>query len=114
MSFRPLQGGSTSEALLGTADPVNVLDFNQENVDSSLFEEETHSPELKKSNIRYTIILVIITAIVFVTIIAIYDVFRSLINSYVANNDVLKTNFWFALFCVVTGIILIWILLKLI
>lgn len=134
MSFRPLQEGSVSSALLGAADPTKFIDSSRTDVSKTLFEREIHSPEEKPTNIRYTLIIIIISAIIFVTVISIYDVFRSVITNYfarqalndphsynkkeeiestiVANQDALKANFWFSLFCISTGIILIYILLK--
>lgn len=134
MSFRPLQEGSISSALLGAADPAKFVDVAREDIDKSLFDREIHSPEEKQSNIRYTLIIIVISAIIFVTVISIYDVFRSIITNYfarqaltdpsshnkkeeiestiVANQDALRSNIVFSIFCIITGVILIYILLK--
>ena len=135
MSYQPLQEGTISTALFGIADPAKFTDPIRLDVDQSLFKREIHSPEEKQNSIKYTIIIVFISAIIFVTVIAIYDVFKSLITNYfardalqdpnshnkrediertiISNQDALKSNFWFALFCIITAIILISILIKL-
>jgi hypothetical protein len=130
MSFQPLKEGNISTSLLGTADPGKFVDASRED----LFDRRINSPEDKLSNIRRTLIIIIISAIIFVTVISIYDVIKLLITNYfarqalvdpksqnkrediertiISNQDSLKSSIWFSLFCLITGIILIWILIK--
>lgn len=161
-SFRPLHSKSLSSALLGTADPTKFVDVARKDVDFarsdadiarkdidfarrdadvarkdsdlSLYERRIHGPEEPKINIRYTIIIVIISAIIFVTVISIYDIFRNLISNYfakitlndpnshntqeqinttlISNHGLLISSIIFSLFCIVTGTIIIYILLQ--
>ena len=133
MSFRPLNEGS-STALLGTADPSKFLDTYRDDIDKSYYERRLHGSEEKQNNIKYTLIIIVISAIIFVTVIAIYDIFRSLITNYfaqialvdpnshnseedientiIANDQSFWATFVFAIFCIVVAIILIYILVQ--
>jgi hypothetical protein len=133
MSFRPLQQNNISTALLGTADPTKFVDVYRKDVDRSLFEREIHGSREQKASIKYTLIIIVISAIIFVTVIAIYDVFRNIIIDYfakmaledprshnrkqeiestiIANNDAFKASIAFSLFCIITAIILVYILI---
>ena len=92
MSFRPIQQGFSS-SLLGVADPTifvtplrpdtGVLgkDFTG---DKSLEDRRIHGGRDKTQTIRYTLIIIVISAIIFVTVIAIYDVLRIIITNFYA------------------------------
>lgn len=130
MSFQPLKEGSPSTALLGIA--ANQDSFTDISRNDDSYQGGTYNPRNK--NLKYTLIVIVISAIIFVTIVSIYDTIRTVIKNYyakialtdpmsnntkedidrtiVSNHDALKANFFFSLFCLVTGIILIWILLK--
>jgi hypothetical protein len=127
MSFQPLKEGSLSTSLFGFSDVSKFSDISRE---ENLFDKRIHGLQEKQSKISYTLIIIIVSAIIFVTIVSIYEVIRTVIKNYyakialtdpmsnnkqtiVSNYDALKANFYFSLFCVVTGIVLIWILLKL-
>jgi hypothetical protein len=134
MSFQPLKEGTISSALFGAADPSKFVDVSRDDVSKNMYKRHIHGSSEKKVNIGYTLIIIVISAIIFVTAVSIYDVFRSLITNYfaemslkdpnaqnkkeeiertiIANKDSLKANFWFSLFCIFTGSILIYILIK--
>ena len=120
--------------MLGAADPAKFVDTSRKDVDKSLFKNEIHGSVEKKVSIHYTLIIILISAIIFVTVISIYDVFRNIINNYfaklalidpqannrkeeiqrtiIANEDAFKSSVVFSLFCIITGLIIIWILVK--
>lgn len=79
MSFTPISGGLSS-ALSGTVEP------------NELYERRIHAPSDKIQQLLYTILIVIISALIFVTVIAIYDVLRNTINNYYANIALLDPN----------------------
>jgi len=134
MAFQPLKEGSLSSALFGTADPSKFVDVARKDVDKNYYEKKIHATQDKGTHIQYTIIIIIISAIIFVTVISIYDIFRSLITNFfakealtnpksqntqieiertlISNQDALYANIWFALFCLLSAIILIWILIQ--
>lgn len=125
-SFTPLQGGF-EQSLVGAAVPGKFVNVTKQNARMAPRRRDTGDGS---SNI----ILVIITAILFVMIISIYDVIRNIINNYYAdralrdpvaandpqdiestligNREGLTASIVFAVFCVITGIPLIYILLK--
>lgn len=129
MSFQPLKEESLSPALLGISNQETFTDVSR-NDDS--YEGGTYNP--RSRDLKYTIIVIFISAIIFVTIVSIYDVIRTIIKNYyakialedpisnnkqedidrtiVSNYDALKSSFFFSLFCLVTGIILIYFLIK--
>ena len=131
MTFQPLKEGSLSTSLLGIVDQSKFTDISR-NDDS--YQGATHNPQSR--DLKYTILVIVISAVIFVTIVSIYEVIRTIIKNYyakialtdpmsnnkqkdidrtiISNYDALKSSFFFALFCLVTGIILIWILLPLI
>lgn len=92
MSFTPLKEGFSS-SLLGIADPGKFIDpmrlesdsFGSEGRrDQSLTERRIHASKDSRTTLRYTIIIIIISAIIFVTVIAIYDVIRTIITNFYA------------------------------
>lgn len=155
MSFTPISGGF-STALSGAVEPTKFLDVTRSSVHSDdepelrldvrpegrsdirfeqLATRRIHSPASRPTEtMRYTIVLVIISAIIFVTVVALYDVIRSGLNAHFANlaltdpnshntpEDIERTQianqnaFWasviFATICLIIGIILIFLLLM--
>ena len=73
MSFVPLNGGF-SESLLGvgTTNLIDMAKFNEKGL------EDLH-PE--KTGLTNSILLVVISAIIFVTVVSFYDVLRTFINA---------------------------------
>lgn len=92
MSFHPIQQGFSS-SLLGIADPVKFVDPSRidtslldkdSTADKSLTDRRIHAGRDKTQTIRYTLIIIVISAIIFVTVIAIYDVLRIVITNFYA------------------------------
>jgi len=128
MSFQPLSEGLSS-SLLGVADPVKF-------VDPVRYEGRIHAPFPSEPTIKYTLLIIIISAIIFVTALSVYDVVRNLINNYfakqallnpvsnntkedidrtlIANRGGLISSSIFSVFCIILAIILIPILISLI
>ena len=154
MSFIPTSTVSLDTSLYGAGEPVKLLrspDIKElseygmkgdRDIDQDLYKREIHGPseDDKKNRKSYvtvpsipTIILIIISAIIFVTAVSIYDVFRSKINNYyakinledprsynnrediarteLANDRNLLSNIAFAIFAIIIAIILIPILI---
>lgn len=128
MSFQPLSNRGLSESLVGVADPAKFTDpFRNES-------REIHAGLPKGDTLKYTLIIVIISAIIFVTVIAIYDIIRNYINNkyakislenpdsgntpqqiqstLIANSNQLISSFVFALICIILALILIPILIT--
>lgn len=78
--FNVLSGG-TSTALLGTAG------FNR--ISNDYTPEHAHHGK----SIKYTIILIIITAIIFTTVISIYDLIRDIIRKHYAEKFISRDKF---------------------
>ncbi len=133
MSFTPISGGLSS-ALSGSIEPTKLL-LSSRNDIRDLSDRRIHSPESnKQSHIMYTILIIIISALIFVTIIAIYDVIRNAINNYyaaislddpnshnnpqdiertkIANQNALWSSMVFAAICIVSAFILIVIFIQ--
>lgn len=152
MSFTPISSG-LSTALSGAIEPTKFLDITRsdirsdsgdkiiirnENVRSDVLENRhIHGPsERKEDKIRYTIIIVMISAIIFVTTVSIYDVIRNALNTYyanlaltdpnshntnediertkIANQNQLWSSMVFSAICIFSAIILILILIYMI
>jgi len=87
MAFVPIERVSLGTALLGTGEPVRFRAAEE-----NIFErgipgrEDIYARTHGKSKKSYskTILLVVISAVIFVTAVAIYDVFRSWITNYFA------------------------------
>jgi ABC-type Fe3+ transport system permease subunit len=97
MSFTPIQTINPSTALLGAADPIKLSRPPYTEDRSSYTERRIHGrTENNTTESNYhIIIIVIISAILFVTVISIYDVARSAIVNYYASislNDPLSNN----------------------
>lgn len=123
MSFFPPKIG---ESLFGVADPVKFVDMDYAY-------DKIHSPShIHKKTMKYTIVLVFISAIIFVTVISIYDIFRNIISGYfnekyiqkshnnipqeniertiIADKNAIISSIIFALFCIVFALIFVPIL----
>lgn len=137
MSFTPLSGG-LSTALSGAIEPTKFIsapDTRSDPQAEELFARRIHEPSSSKTQtIKYTIIIVIISAIIFVTVIALYDIMRNSLNTYYANialtdpnshndpEDIERTQIaninalWssiiFAIICVIMAIMLVFILIR--
>jgi hypothetical protein len=121
MAFHTLSPG-TGQALLGASQGVQFDD-------DSLFDRRISGPRQTVRSTKGTLIIVIISAIIFVTIVAIYDVIRNSINNYyakialtntqaqnttqyinsnlIANTQALISSIVFAIVCIITAIIFI-------
>ena len=138
--FQPSVNLRTS--LLGVADPTKFVDpirTESQVYESGLSEGLEGRVRLGKKQhpIKYTIIIILVSAVIFVTAVALYDVIRHIINNYyakqvlidlgeedeetvrgidrtlAANRGTLIASGIFALFCVVIAIILVPLLLWL-
>lgn len=126
-----------STALAGTVEPGKFIDVSTLGP-NDYYSRRMHGPSVKKSNdntekktstLKYSIIIVIISAIIFVTIISMYDVVRASFNSFysnialtdtnshnapqdiqrvqIANRNQLWSTMTFCAFCIVTAVILV-------
>ena len=83
MAFRLLTD-NINTSLLGTADPLKFVDANRLE-SNDLYARKIHGSDDKNRSIRYTIIIIIISAIIFVTVVSLYDIIRGYITNYFAN-----------------------------
>lgn len=142
MSFTPISGGLSS-ALSGAIVPARLVeperfysgsDIREDTRSEELSARRIHAPANKAESARYTILIVIISALIFVTVIALYDIMRAAITNYYANQaltnpasqnnpvDITRTqiandnSLWaamvFGAFAVLSAIILIIIILR--
>lgn len=131
MAFHPLQPGF-SQSLLGTGDLAKFVDVGER--EDTLYGKRIRTSERIGKN-KNTVIIITISAIIFVTVVSIYDVIRNAINNYYAtialndpnannsqddinstiigNRQGLIASFVFAIFCILVATILVYILLKL-
>lgn len=133
MSFHPLSPG-ISQSLLGVGANPDLLDssryINRDYIDRSHYLSEGKVP----SGYTKLILTVIISAIVFVTIVAIYDVLRNAINNKyakialedpaaqntqesinsteIANQQALISSIVFAILCILSAIVLVYIIVQ--
>lgn len=98
MAFMPLSGG-TSTALSGTVVSPRFLSIGRYEDDVSPVEElaerrpKTHgSPRDNPKSIEYTIFIIIISAFIFISVIAIFDVLRNAINNFFADRSLRDPN----------------------
>jgi len=134
-SFTPINKFS-STSLVGVAEPIRFMGLSDRPERAELGERNIH-PIKEEDSKRYshTIIIIVISAIIFVTVVAIYDVLRNYINNYYASRalrDPLSTNtvqdisrtetanrsnfvssLIFALVCVLVALVLIPLLIHL-
>lgn len=132
MSFHPLRGGF-DQSLLGVGADPDLLDINRlsnkDYIDRAHYLAKTKDSD---SSLRRTIITIVISAILFVTIVSIYDVLRNAINNHyarvaltdprakntqqeitstlIANKQGLISSIVFAILCIVIALIVIYIL----
>ena len=78
MSFHPISF-NTGTALLGTA----VSDPTRSDITQSLYPRGIHGAPVRGPSLTYTLIIIVVSAIIFVTIVSIYDVIRN--GVYVLN-----------------------------
>lgn len=113
-SFHPL-GGSTGSALSGAVEPTKFTIIRPER-DESYYERRIH-PGGRESS-RHLVIVIIISALIFVTVIAIFDILKSLIGGWVdqitADPDLvnLLNSFFFGVIVLAVNIFLIYLLVK--
>lgn len=127
MSFHPVNAGF-SRSLLGNSNTIYNADQD------TLIDRDIHGVRENNSKNRglSTLIIVILSAMIFVTIIAIFDVFKNAINNYyaaralknpkagnsqqdinstlIANTEGLTASVIFAILCIVLTLIAIYFL----
>lgn len=134
MSLYPLSSFNLNDSLIGIADPgkfVDPLRIESKDYSNKRIHELSHG-----ETIKYTIVITCISAIIFVTIVAIYDTLHNVINAYysenyldyadnnisqetiertrIANKNAIMASSIFALICIIAAIILIPLLLLII
>jgi len=134
MSLYPLSSFGLNDSLIGVADATKITDSKRngsKDYSNRRFHELSHG-----ETIRYTIIITCISAILFVTIVSIYDVLHNVINVYyndlylndphshisqediertkTSNKNTLIANCIFALICIVSAVIFVPLLLQII
>ena len=129
MSFTPISTGQLSESLLGTGASLTALD-------AARFEDiEAHRPHIEQTRGGgNTLTIIIISALIFITLVALFDVFHGTISNYfarralfnpnsfnrphdisrtlVSNREGLKSDIMFAIFCLIIVPILIYLLMA--
>lgn len=88
MAFAPI-GPSASTALSGTLLSPRFLEIGTSDIDEispleRLYERRIHETKNNPKSIEYTIYIIIISAFIFISIIAIFDVIRNVISNYYA------------------------------
>lgn len=131
MSFKPLNEGF-STSLLGSSYPAGYEHSIRYNPDKNLSDRDIHSNIDSQTSILKTIIVIFISAIIFITVISIYDVLRNYIiyyyneqtlydsqseytnvyirQQFVSNKNIMLSSIVFSLICIFSSIILILIL----
>jgi hypothetical protein len=135
----PISNTGLSTALAGAVEPTKFIniprsdDIIYETRPNELYEKRIHGRPDRMESIKFTIIIVIISAIIFVTVIAIYDIIRNGINNYyaslalndpashnspeqieqteIANSNALWSSMVFASLCLISAIVFIVILI---
>lgn len=117
--------GLNNTSLLGTAEASKFTDPLRVDVEKPLFERQIHGPGQtgeSRTTIRYTVLIIVISALLFVTIVATYDVVRLSITNYYArtfltdqtiidnSKTALISSGFFAVFCWVSILIFVPIL----
>jgi len=85
MAYTPASGGLSS-ALSGVVEPTKFVRSND------LYGRHIHGGTDKTQTIKYTVMIVIVSAIIFVGVISIYDVIRNMVNGYYANRALEDPN----------------------
>jgi len=142
MSLNPNSYNGLGTSLFGISSSNRVIDVEKLNLedyykqDRDLIERHIHGPREKGSNIKYQLIIILISAMIFVTAVAIYDIIRNTINYFysdyslrqnngnnteeeitiflLANRNTIISSSIFALFCIITSLIFIPLLILLI
>ena len=129
MSFLPIDYGSLSPSLLGVGDPIKFLRPKRIQFKGKANKEDGPGPSMKRNREINTTILIIISAIIFISVVALYDILRNYItNKYatkaledprsentktdiakteIANLNGLYSSICFALIVILSAIILI-------
>jgi len=124
MSFLPISTKNLQESLLGIGDPTKLLESRRDD----LMSRHIHGPRESSG----AILLVVISAIIFITTVAVFDIIKGSINNYyskisltdpnsnntnkdiqrtlIANRGSLASNFIFAMICIIIAIVIIPIL----
>jgi len=127
MAFKPLSG-ETSSALLGVAEPtklsllgstdaerLGLADIAKSN-ETSYYGKRIHAPSDESS--KKIIIVVIISALIFVSVISLFDVLKSLVNNFILVLPIptewqdFSSSFVFSVLTIIISIILIYLLVK--
>jgi len=82
-AFVPLEHTGLTTSLLGTGDPVKYLPEARSEEPRNIY-RRIHGSERKITPNSYTIILIVISALIFITVVAVFDVVRNAINNYYA------------------------------
>ncbi len=115
------------ESSIGVGSTPPIIEDYVSVRENAYYSRHIHGPT--ESNNKRTILIVIISAIIFVTMISIYDIFRNIITNYyarealenpnshnseedieralIANKENLNASIVFSIFCIVMAIILI-------
>lgn len=75
-----LSSNKLGESLIGIADPVKFTDPLRVEASDYIYERIHGTPHAHGKTIKYSIIMILISAILFVTIISMYDVLRNIIT----------------------------------
>jgi hypothetical protein len=90
MSFLPLTGSTVNSATIGVGAQPKILEEKLIERDR-LYERRLHEPEERDNN-KHLIVIIIISAIIFVTVIAVYDVIKGALNNYFSNLALIDPN----------------------
>ena len=134
MSLYPLSSFNLNDSLIGIVDPGKFIDPLR--IESKDYSNRKIHALTHKETIKYTIVITCISAIIFVTIISIYDALHNIINAHysenylsdsqnnisqetiertrIANQNNIIASGIFALMCIISAIILIPLLLLII
>ena len=85
MSFVPLSETNIATSLFGVGAQPRIID-------ESLYEKRIHGPSERQGGNIHLLLVIIISAIIFVTVVSIYDVIRSALNSYYSNKALTDPN----------------------
>ena len=131
---QPFNRSISEISLFGIANPVIDEDPIQEDIDEGLYEREVRGRVPREINsVRRTIIIILVSAVIFVTVVSIYDVFRLFIDNdfarralfdprshnesdvidraLVANEGLTQASIFFMFFCLVVAVTIIPLLL---
>jgi hypothetical protein len=94
VSFTPLSSGTLSSSLLGSADPARFTDPLREDArppsQEALESRRVHgSVRTQAETLAYTVLIIMVSAVIFVTVIAIYDVIKTAVSNHYAKSALL-------------------------